>query len=490
MIPQWKQPFSNHSQKFIVLLFLTPSLTSLLDESDSFIANIVHQALGPNQRCLVLDVLAAAVDQISYPPDMFHQAQVLVGRYLSLGSEGLSVFITTSAAPNIWPFVTKLRPKLVASAEGTTGNPRCILPTNSAIDFSTLLSVYEPNSEDGSQVLEQQGILSFQFVPNYPKDPLHAALHTVELPLANTLFHNGRLSTLLAQRWAPSLQAEALPRLVCEKQDYVNGQLGIIMHEQGIRPPSIKLPRSWGLTPPRIIAESMGNIVRKLQRGESTIPASEELEESIANWTNRSDQDYEVWAQIMPSERWQGLPQSLGDPADVGQGCRLHRVLSGGGGWGSKQGLISLDPESGFAASHEENVFSDGQDLESEQQRALGQVARPGDVIQFLAFLLGKSPFSTKFSTQMKTLDHPSTTLGSTRSREYETVEQIKEKDTNPAHTGYKIVHGHFGAISETGISLQIQPLEHTSTEHGAHEPIAVFRTKLPPLASLTWGGR
>ena len=477
-------------------MFLTPSLTSLLDEGDSFISNIVHQALGQNQQCLGFDVLAGVVDQISYPPDSSHQKPVLVGKYLSPGSDGLSIFITSSEASNVRPFITRLRPKLLANAKVTTGKPWCILPStygvsrNSAIDTSIFLSVSELNRKDGSQLLEQQGVVSFHFVPKHPIGERPIVLHTVELPLANTLFHNGRLSTLIVQRWVRSQQAEAPFRLVREKQEYVKGQVGVVLEEQGNRPPSIHLPQSWGLTPPRVIAESMGNIVRKVQLGESTIPASKELEESIAIWTKRSDHDYEIWAQIMPIELWQGLPQSLGNPADVGQGRRLHRVLSGGGGWGSKQGLISLDPESGFIAVHEGDVLDNEQDLESEQRKALGEVARPGDVIHFLAFLLDKPPNSTQLSTEMKTLDHPSTTFGSIRSREDEAFVQIQERNTTSAQADYTIVHGHFGAISETGISLHIQTLEHSSTDHGARETVAVAQTKLPPLASLTWCGK
>ena len=474
-------------------MLLTPSLTGLLNDGNSLISDIVHQAFGQNQRFLELDVLAGVVDRISYPPDTFHPESVLVGRNLPPGSEGLSIFITTSAAPSLWPFIPRPSPRFVASAKLTTGKPGCVLPTtygalwNFDIDTPNFLSVSKLNQKDDSQLQEQRAIVSFHFVPRHSIDKRPAVLHTVELPLANTLFHNGRLSTLIAQRWVQRPQTGSSSRLVRVKQKFLQGQIGVVIQEQGNRPPSIQLPRSWSLTPPRVIAESMGNIIRKVKLGESTIPASKELEESIAIWTNRSDLDYEIWAQIVPSERWLGPPQSLGNPAEVGQGSRLHRVLGGGGGWGSKQGLISLDPESGFAPIHEQDIFGDGQDLETEQRKALGEVARPGDVVHFLAFLLDKPPKLTQLSFSIKILDQHSITLGSIRSREDEAVEHIQERNTKSAQADYTIIHGHFGAMSETGISLHIQTIEHGSTDYGAHETNTVVRTKLPPLASLTW---
>jgi hypothetical protein len=69
----------------------------------------------------------------------------------------------------------------------------------------------------------------------------------------------------------------------------------------------------------------------------------------------------------------------------ITEGARLHRVLSGGGGWGKKAGLLSLDPvpANQAAESSKDDEFlgmvNDPEDFES----TLTPVVRDGDSIQF-----------------------------------------------------------------------------------------------------------
>jgi V-type H+-transporting ATPase proteolipid subunit len=103
----------------------------------------------------------------------------------------------------------------------------------------------------------------------------------------------------------------------------------------------------------------MGNILRQLSKGDGTgepTPASLELEKVLPAYVKEhkiQDQRLAVWALVEPGSSSNGavtISESIGDPSDhvsvaIRNGARLHRVVSGGGGWGKKQGLLSLDPE-------------------------------------------------------------------------------------------------------------------------------------------------
>jgi len=102
------------------------------------------------------------------------------------------------------------------------------------------------------------------------------------------------------------------------------------------------------LTKPRKIAEGMGNILKTLERSNDGTEeaASLELESAVDEYLDGQPEDVttpervDVFARLTTQE----------PPSDVTElflypGARIHRVLSGGGGWGSKAGLLSLDPQ-------------------------------------------------------------------------------------------------------------------------------------------------
>ncbi|CRK46843.1 hypothetical protein BN1723_020146, partial [Verticillium longisporum] len=79
-------------------------------------------------------------------------------------------------------------------------------------------------------------------------------------------------------------------------------------------------------------------------------------------------------------------------------GQRIFQVISGGGGWGKKQGLLSLDTETQFSLTGEEDLESfirsfhgqkggDGEDAPLDS----GVVA-PGSTLQFFTTAVGELP--------------------------------------------------------------------------------------------------
>lgn len=138
------------------------------------------------------------------------------------------------------------------------------------------------------------------------------------------------------------------------------------------------------LTMPRKILDGMGNILRKLEStdGEPT-GASRELEKAVANYIDNLPDDVDrpervnVFARLTIQELHTDAVELFLNP-----GTRLHRVLSGGGGWGSKAGLLSLDPQGdvdvpGF--EHEFEAWYDGKNVQH------NGIVKQGQWVQFFA---------------------------------------------------------------------------------------------------------
>ena len=175
-----------------------------------------------------------------------------------------------------------------------------------------------------------------------------------KIPLANTVFQSGNISTFFAQRMEIFKRPDRRVRPIC-------------VRDRSLREQTVKLPDfpeaptlselSTLLTPitePRVVQTAVGNILKTLRQDFSSrqpFPASQELEAAVSSWRTQFSSDGQrpgVWALVRPREVVQGLEELVAPLhvlTQIDTGARLHRVLSGGGGWGSKQGLLSLDPK-------------------------------------------------------------------------------------------------------------------------------------------------
>lgn len=124
--------------------------------------------------------------------------------------------------------------------------------------------------------------------------------------------------------------------------------------------------------------------------------------------------------------------------------------MSGGGGWGAKQGLLSLDPQTTYTEIPEARFdFSQGT-MAEQQASALGNLAQEGAFIQFFA------AYDKHIQGEPVRFDHVATrgsiVLGSVPS----TVDDIAPSQTLVAPPeGEKLYHlksGHFGFVSESGV--------------------------------------
>ncbi|KAJ5728408.1 hypothetical protein N7493_004738 [Penicillium malachiteum] len=231
--------------------------------------------------------------------------------------------------------------------------------------------------------------------------------HAVGLRLANTVFINGKERTFLGMRFTAGDNGYVLDRCVGLTNCVVTSSEASVQ-------PELSLPLH-PVTQRRRVITGMGNILRQLAKSTDPssaepMPASTELEKELPRYieeNNIADRRVSVWALVeKPDIEIAGQGSSTQDrlTKSLSQGGKLHRVMSGGGGWGKKQGLLSLDPEVAFPAMlpkdqavNFDQVFDPSSRLEEplempsflengligEDLSHLSQVANAGDFIEF-----------------------------------------------------------------------------------------------------------
>ncbi|KAF7955984.1 hypothetical protein EAE96_004905 [Botrytis aclada] len=239
---------------------------------------------------------------------------------------------------------------------------------------------------------------------NKSQKPWELALSTtISLPLANTLFVNGKHSTLEIAKWTRRNEGE----YKCIQREQKQHQHIKAFHYENTMIPPIFVP-AVPLTLPRPIANGLGNIVRQLSFGSGDTdnrPASSELETQVTRFMEYSNlrTSIGVWALIYRKELLdpnlktstlesaEDLESTWGNDdknlrfvgTQIALGAILCRVVSGGGGWDAKQGLLSLDPQMTYEDIVSASFEYNDQSMDKAQDSTLGNLARRGDHIQF-----------------------------------------------------------------------------------------------------------
>ncbi|KAK7741952.1 hypothetical protein SLS62_010847 [Diatrype stigma] len=362
---------------------------------------------------------------------------------------------------------------------------------------SILPNLWDPSSF--SPETEQDKASSVSFLSN----PLAGDPRTVDvtIPLANTIFQNGRRSTLFASRWQKGPSHSLVHEATRQKQTQKVAPRGTsVNHTLPFLP---LLP----LIAPRKIVAGLGNILRQVEVDGSPSPASKELEVLIPQIFDVREKRYGtsssgpigVWAWVIPphvveTEKLLDLKVFKADSAyseaelateavDVfsrltSSGCRLHKILSGGGGWGLKQGLLSLDPETSYAQLEQDDI-----DLfikafqERDSPSHSGGLVTPGSYVLFCI---------EPHLTNKDTLGHrvpPSISLSVAPTND----EGVALRDGTEE---VKVLEDHFGAASTGGLFLRTTPeLDGSSATEGSEAASQPFTTKISvPRACLSLG--
>jgi len=400
------------------------------------------------------------------------------------------------------------------------------------------------------QSAQKPGSLTFRMPRYSPKTTSPVSDHEVQLPLSQTVFTTGMVSTLIHRTFAVDVHGGPLKILEEQRLESQTLQLPALPASFGVN--SITMPLV-PLTRFRTINYVMGNIIRKLSSkpvdilkastkgtihqtkgsevAEDSMPASEELEKSVSRYFEELDLQPEtvsVWALVMPrptdvplvtgSLRGFGLKELLCVSDEtitrawhpesqaakcmakglsnalrllIPRGARLIKVLSGGGGWGKKAGLLSLDPDVQYSTRElrqdEGWKFDfDGVDdgsaaaTEAQKNQALGQIVKEGESIMFL---LAPKPehvtenkgqahhvvSRTRLKELPKTLDW---TFGAIPSS-IDMIPQDVASDPNAAEIRH--YPGRFGMLSEGGMSVTVNQTQGTVGQTKLDVPLGTF---------------
>lgn len=128
--------------------------------------------------------------------------------------------------------------------------------------------------------------------------------------------------------------------------------------------------------------------------------------------------------------------------------------MSGGGGWGKKQGLLSLDPETKYSPSEEDDLDSFIQSFSSQHDGGvLGGVVAPGSYVQYLV----SPPAGAK--PALFTAEGPSTSIA------FGTSEEALANSVAEGPAGWEFVPGQFGAVTSHGLFVAGKSSSGTSSE-------------------------
>ena len=304
-----------------------------------------------------------------------------------------------------------------------------------------------------------------------------------KVPLANTIFQSGHVSTLFAQRMKCSLSPDG-PTLVAPEEHHPLTKQTIQLVDLLEPPISRELYTSLKpITEPRIVDHAVGNILRTLHKGSrdhQSFPASQELEAAVSRWRTVNPVNGHrvgVWALVTPRELLQGsqVPSHLGNIMNcLEAGSRLHHVLSGGGGWGNKQGLLSLDPilqpdivESDASVPPWLRETEDGFGFETFEQ-----TVKPGDMVTFCATQEQSATFSSSRAEHRKA----SFAVGTCPLRE----EMPLTDGENDLDASIAVATNHFGVLSSRGLeySRSVMKAEKEPTD-ASKTPTISTRTRL-----------
>ncbi|MCJ1429533.1 hypothetical protein MMC29_007448, partial [Sticta canariensis] len=451
----------------LVVLLVTPSRLELLNDENTFIPRLLALLFANPKAARWFDVLVTVVDKIPCPTE----SKVLLGYTNFQGCEGISVLIGKSE---------ELAPDLDLARDRA--------------------------GERETTAIRQPGVLSFLFKSSAAglsyteKKRTGVASFDLTVPVANTIFHNGQTSTLYAGRW---ISSDSAPGFSCVRKVSLPQQtlhVGLLFPEAPYFPQFNLNPNLTPIGSPRIIAAAMGNIIRQVYAGsgsnlEAAVPASEELEEAVSRHLKTEKdptQKLEIWALVTPRGCSVTRPRAQPDFPNmistlILNGSRLHKVWSGGGGWGIKKGLLALDPDSDYNCPEHEMQMGFGEDPIEDLAGAqlYRDVVKPGDIVSFFT----PTPLEYPPASPRKPQDNlGSRTIRASHSAVFGALPSSTDAVPNstsasgqtPLPFDHLLIRNHFGILSEHGMSINIH--HHCfddSGKFGAENPEVVVRTKL-----------
>ncbi|KAB5580311.1 hypothetical protein GE09DRAFT_1279251 [Coniochaeta sp. 2T2.1] len=366
------------------LVLTTPGLTSWLDDEGFMVTLLRMTGLDPDgAHTRNLNVLSAVVDGLVLPQSRKEKRIKELGADLLTGKKRMGL---PAGLAVVQGYQDELLPGLWEAAAARKG--------------------WKADDADGKAALVFR--LPGKTFANRQVVPVTHSQIDVTVPVANTVFQNGRVSTLFASRWEGGGDLGGWAQMREVQRVNVGSQVVQVpgatdAEEKGVLAVRADVPLI-AITPARTVGTALGNILKTFDVEGEMVPASRRLEEVVPKLLESRRRmglggirgPLKVWALVVPARltgedkprvtfRGLGLGTVSYPNHLLAAGCRLHRVLSGGGGWGAKQGLLSLDPETRFETTEAEDIESFERDFMAGREGGTGggSVVGPGDQVVF-----------------------------------------------------------------------------------------------------------
>ncbi|KAF8451780.1 hypothetical protein BGX38DRAFT_1269091 [Terfezia claveryi] len=331
-----------------ILLLLTPLYAPLLTTASSSLLASHLTTLLPPDNTSTIDILAAVVDDLpSYPSSPTNNAPHTSSILTHQRNEGWSWLITDEEG-----LINRTLSPSSTGSSATIQNPTTSSTEGNIDSHGRPVTKFTGRRANWGYELPIPLVFSF---PNGK---------SVAIALANTFFQTGRLATLGRVSVRKGLEGGLIMfddggiHGAGKGWDTVNRVYRIVIpplsKAEGDYKYTSRLPLI-PLTAPRQILHCAGNILRELSLPEDPntgIPASRELESAVDRYLMENPQvpagrKLDIFALITPPGCEYPQRDRTGgfDPWDSQSGQKLRRVISGGGGWGKKMGLLSIDPQ-------------------------------------------------------------------------------------------------------------------------------------------------
>ena len=384
-----------------------------------------------DNRLKKLISISAVVDALPLPSKGMRSADVKAG-------EGLAIWLSSRQGRSIrgWP----------AAKAGDEPTTTLSFFSRGKMPLSSLSS-----SEDG--------------LPGDPQISRH-----VTLPVANTVFVNGQRTTLYENAW--EIESSGLG-------------MGEIRH--GDKTPVASYPVSLkcspyelmtcgsaplrALTEPRLVVGSMGNVLSQIEVDGKAVPASQELEKAVSAFIKSNPTSTEQGPLLVFALLRSKQVSAFGSDVDgahgdftsslittLWEGAQLYKCTGGGGGWGTRQGFLSLEPARDFEPQESTVDFPDLDDEQSIVKHLGSRGIQAGTcTVQFLVYCRHELSKSDSPETPAQDATAPAqdgtTTVVLGTATDPEARDHLV-KDPDPHDTGVLFVPNHFGMISYRGAAL------------------------------------
>jgi V-type H+-transporting ATPase proteolipid subunit len=463
-----------------IVVLATPSLASLLETVDfakDLLPALYHgrRSFSGQPSKVVVQCIYGVVDALPVPAPVSHSvARPSPGL---TGTEGLAVFLSSDKGDF---------GSYYASGTAHGGSEDGATTT---LKFAT---AFTPSDLDAG---DDQPTVTSRYV---------------SLPVANTIFVNGKRATLFEDRWNIKLDGTREASIHYRyRKPLASCQIYLGCYsDEVVKAGSSPLQR---LTEPRKVVGSMGNVLAQIEVGTEAVPASQELEKAVhafigRNPTSTAQGPLLVYALIRPegmttpeegSRDGQPYPP-LNVLEALWRGAKLFKVSGGGGGWGKRQGLLSLEAAVDFEAQEAQSTAG-FPDLDSDQSilEALGSrgIIPPSSSVEFLVHSPSPASAETQGQKHISRLPERKTTIVMLGTGADPDSRDDAVKDADNKATGVQFVPHHFGMISYGGAALNsisqisrstLPPIKRTETRldvpnscfilHSVREPSEVSR--------------